>query len=64
MRPPIQDPSKPEVLATLEADKVSVDLEVLFEQGLDAIEPTDLEAFFAPEPEPDANQTEEKPIEN
>ena len=53
LRAPIEDPSKPEVPDRLEADKESIDLEVLFEQGLDAIEPTDLGDFIVPGPEPE-----------
>ncbi len=76
LRTSIEDPVDQAVAQAaserIETDEEPVDLDVLFEQGLDAIEPTNLEAFFAPqleaEPEPqlepDAIESDEAPIEN
>lgn len=60
LRDPIEDPTDEIVQDTIDADEEPIELELRFEQGLDAIEPIGLEAFFAPRP---ASIEIEEPIE-
>ncbi|MBK5931916.1 flagellar motor protein MotB [Halochromatium salexigens] len=45
LRAPIQDPTEQIVQDNIDSDKEPIDFEVRFEQGLEAIEPIDFEAF-------------------